>query len=198
MSCTRGSLVASASISNSSQWRVQRCVHGVGVRSLISSTKSFSDSMASSSSAMRRFSPASLPLPLAAPGWPSAVSTAAESTTRPRPWRASCSASLSAKPRSSTPSVTGISPMVTGAAKGCGWCSVFSRWMICRVSATDTCALRARSWLKCVLCRRTSTESRIATTVAERGSSVYRLILPMTWPRDISRTMRCVPSSCLT
>ena len=67
--------------------------------------------------------------------------------------------------------------------------------MMRRVKAMDACALLASSSAKSALASRTSTESRIATTVAERGSSVNRLISPITWPRAISRTIRSTPSS---
>ena len=46
------------------------------------------------------------------------------------------------------------------------------RPMIWRVNASETCALLANSSAKCSLASRTNTESRIATMVAERGSSV--------------------------
>jgi hypothetical protein len=67
--------------------------------------------------------------------------------------------------------------------------------MIWRVISTDSRGLLASSSSKAALPSRTSTESRMATTVAERGSSVNRLISPMTWPRAISRTARSLPSS---
>lgn len=55
----------------------------------------------------------------------------------------------------------------------------------------------ASSCLNSALPRRTSTVSRIATRVADRGSSVHRLISPTIWPRLISRTMRWRPSLSL-
>jgi len=73
-----------------------------------------------------------------------------------------------------------------------------NRTMSWRVSATETWALLANSSWKAALSSRTSTESRIATTVAVRGESMYRLISPMTWPRAISRTMCSTPSSLRT
>jgi hypothetical protein len=69
------------------------------------------------------------------------------------------------------------------------------RLIIWRVSAIDICALLASRLVNSDLARRTSTELRMATTVAVRGSSVYRLISPITSPRPISRTMRSTPSS---
>ena len=70
--------------------------------------------------------------------------------------------------------------------------------MIWRVNAIETDGLEASSLLNSDLSRRTSTESRIATTVAERGLSVYRLSSPMIWPRPMSRTMCSTPSSSFT
>ena len=72
-----------------------------------SSTKSCSASISSSSSAMRRFARRRCRCRWPRRAAPSAASSAAESTTRTRPWRASCAASRSAKPRRSTPAVTG-------------------------------------------------------------------------------------------
>ena len=45
---------------------------------------------------------------------------------------------------------------------------------------------------------RASTVSRMATTVAERGAPVYRLISPVISPRPSSRTMRALPSGWVT
>ncbi len=67
--------------------------------------------------------------------------------------------------------------------------------MIWRVSTMDIGALVASSLANSDRASFASTESRTATTVAERGSSVYMLISPMICPRAISRTMcsRCRP-----
>jgi hypothetical protein len=73
-----------------------------------------------------------------------------------------------------------------------------SRSMIWRVSAMDTCALRASRCLNMSLVSRTSTESRTATTVAARGAPVNRLISPMICPRPMSATRRCWPSASRT
>lgn len=59
----------------------------------------------------------------------------------------------------------------------------------------DTWALLSSSGTNSDLASRTSTESRTATTVAARGSPVYRLISPTVWPRAISPTMRSLPSA---
>ena len=57
----------------------------------------------------------------------------------------------------------------------------------------ETCGLLCSSSFHPGWSRRTSTESRMATTVAERGACVNRAISPMTWPRAISRSMRSSP-----
>jgi hypothetical protein len=131
-------------------------------------------------------------------GRPAASCIAVASTTATRPWRPSAAASERAKAAASTPSLTGSSPIVAGAAYAFGRCSVRRRSMAWRVSARDTLGLPAIRRSNAALSSRTSTESRIATTVAERGSSVNSAISPMIWPRAISRTMRCVPSSSRT
>ena len=88
--------------------------------------------------------------------------------------------------------------MVTGRASSDRVCTACSRRMSWRVNAIEACTLLCSSWWNCGLPSLTSTESRMATTVAERGSSVYRLISPMIWPRAISRTMCSTPSSSRT
>ena len=88
------------------------------------------------------------------------------------------------------PSLIGSSPMATGRSGRAGPPSLCRRRMIWRVSAIETAPLVASRWSNSGLPRRASTESRTATTVAERGSSVNRLISPTTWPRVISRTVR--------
>ena len=106
----------------SSQWRLQRRVHGVGVASASSSTKScvgLDFVQLQRDAAVER--DVAAPLPLAAPGSPQRrVERAAIDHDARGRLPASCAASSSAKPRRSTPSVTGSRPIVTGAAQGCG------------------------------------------------------------------------------
>ena len=144
---------------------------------------------------MRRLAATSSIGACAMPGCCKAASSTAASTTATRPARPRCAASCRASAGVSMPAVTGSSAIATGRAVAGTACTVCSRSMICRVSAIDTCALAASSCAKAGLASRTSTESRIATTVAERGASVYRLISPMIWPRPISRSRRSMPSS---
>ena len=89
-------------------------------------------------------------------------------------------------------------PIITGcASSGRGF--ALRRWPITwRVSAIDSCALLATSRSNSAFGSRTSTESRMATTVAARGSPVMRLISPIVWPRPISRTSRSAPSASRT
>ena len=90
----------------------------------------------------------------------------------------------------STPALIGNRPIVIGQSSIDRSCSFKSRRITCRVSASEACTLLANRRWKCAFDSRTSTESRIAITVAERGSPVNSAISPMAWPRAISRTSR--------
>jgi len=185
--CSATGAFASASSRISSAWRTQASVQGVGAVSAASSTKSCSASASSRRAPMRCGELASGSRP--------AVSAPSVTVL---PCSASRSASACAKPAASMPAVIGTRAIVAGRSPGADRRSLRSRSMICRVMARDSAGLDVCKPSKPAGSRRASTEWRTATTVAERGSPVIRLISPISWPRPMSRTARSVPSPSRT
>ncbi len=172
MGCSRAGSLASASNSSSSQWRAHRRVQALACASATISTKSFSASTWSSTMLIWRPTSGLCSSSARKPKACSRVATHAESTRCTRPAAAMLAASCSLNGVRSTPSVMAMRPVITGFSTGARSRSVCRRRMSCWVRPIEAWALLASSLLKAALSRRINTDSRMATTVAERGAPV--------------------------